>query len=192
MRFTEGSVAGHWIVDLDPIEDHRGFFARTWCEEEFGAHGMTAKWPQQNMQYSPRPGTMRGLHYQVPPHSEIKLVRCSRGAVYDVALDLRPHSPTYGRWSGTELSADSHRSVWVPEGCAHGYVTLKPDSEVFYLTSAAYEPESVRGVRYDDPQFAIAWPRDIELVPSDYESWPDFDDSRANELASVPLPGGRS
>jgi dTDP-4-dehydrorhamnose 3,5-epimerase len=130
---------------------------------------------------------MRGLHYQVPPHSEIKLVRCTSGAVFDVAVDLRPDSPTYRHWSGTELRAENHTSVWVPKGCAHGYVTLEPDSEVFYLTSSRYVPSAVRGVRYDDAAFEIAWPRPIELVPADYDTWPDFSDVAASEMSALAL-----
>lgn len=185
MKFTPGSLHGSWVVELEPVVDHRGFFARAWCEDEFRERGLSANWPQQNLQHSPAPGTMRGLHYQAPPHAEIKLVRCTRGAVFDVALDLRPHSSTYRRWMGTELRAESHNSVWVPAGCAHGYLTLEPDSEVFYLTSKRYVPAAVRGIRYDDPGFGIPWPRPIELVPADYDTWPDFSDTKAAEMAAL-------
>ena len=185
MRFGQGSIEGLWVIDLEPVNDHRGFFARTWCEREFSEHGLRAEWPQQNMQYSPHPGTMRGLHYQAPPHSEVKLVRCTRGAVFDVAIDLRRSSPTFGKWSGLELSASEHRAVWVPKGCAHGYLTLEPESEVFYLTSNEYVPSSVRGVRFDDPAFNVSWPRSIVHVPDDYHGWPDFTDANVVELASI-------
>lgn len=187
MRFTPGSIDDLWRIDLEPVEDHRGFFARAWCEDEFAEHGLKVNWAQQNLQYSPLQGTMRGLHYQVPPHAEVKLVRCTRGAVFDVAVDLRPHSPTYRAWSGIELNPQSHMAVWVPRGCAHGYVTLEPDSEVFYLTSHPYVPEAVRGVRYDDPSFDIPWPRSIEIMPADYDEWPKFTDVMGDELA--PLAG---
>lgn len=185
MKFTAGEIEDLWVIEIEPITDHRGFFARVWCEDEFAEHGLTATWPQQNLQFSPEAGTMRGLHYQIPPHSEIKLVRCTRGSVFDVALDLRPHSPTYGLWTGNELSPDTHAAVWVPRGCAHGYVTLEPNSEVFYLTSSRYVPDSVRGVRYDDPMFSIKWPRPIALVPTDYDEWPRFSHERATELAAL-------
>lgn len=175
MKFTLGTVDGLWIIDPEPIEDHRGFFARSWCRTEFADHGMVAEWAQSNLQFSPTEGTMRGLHYQAAPHAEVKLVRCTRGSVFDVALDLRPDSPTFMKWSGVELRGDNRRSVWTPKGCAHGYVTLEPDSEVFYLTSNEYVPAAVRGIRYDDPAFAIGWPRSIDLVPGDYEEWPLFD-----------------
>lgn len=192
MKFTPGSIEGSFFVETEPVVDHRGFFARVWCEDEFAEHGLTATWPQQNLQYSPEAGTMRGLHYQVPPHSEIKLVRCTRGRVFDVALDLRPDSPTFRRWMGNELTPETHAAVWVPRGCAHGYLTLEPDSEVFYLTSNRYVPESVRGIRYDDPMFGIEWPRPVTLVPADYDTWPDFTDERAMELATSPVEGAVS
>lgn len=185
MKFTPGAIEGMWVIETQPVVDHRGYFARVWCKEEFAHHGLEASWPQQNLQHSPQAGTMRGLHYQIPPHAEIKLVRCTRGSVFDVAVDLRPGSPTYGQWAGNELSADTHLAVWVPRGCAHGYVTLEPNSDVFYLTSNEYVPESVRGIRYDDPMFDISWPMPIDLVPDGYDTWADFTDEKAREL--VPL-----
>jgi dTDP-4-dehydrorhamnose 3,5-epimerase len=174
VKFSQGTIAGLMIVDLEPIEDHRGFFARSWCEKEFAEHGLVGEWVQSNIQFSPQAGTMRGLHYQLPPHTEIKLARCTKGAVFDVAVDLRPDSPTFLKWSGVGLNAEERRSVWTPAGCAHGYVTLVPESEVFYMTSHEYVPEAVRGIRYDDPTFAIEWPREISLVPADYDSWPRY------------------
>jgi dTDP-4-dehydrorhamnose 3,5-epimerase len=175
MKFTQGAIAGLWIVEIEPIGDHRGFFARSWCQDEFEELGLVAEWKQSNIQFSPNPGTMRGLHYQLPPHSETKLVRCTQGAVFDVVVDLRPNSPTYLEWSGVKLSADNHKSIWAPEGCAHGYLTLQPNSEAFYLTSNEYWPRAVRGIRYDDPTFSIRWPTAIEVVPTGYEAWPDFE-----------------
>lgn len=175
MKFTEGSIEGLWIVDIEPIEDHRGFFARTWCEDEFGERGLSAIWRQSNTQVSPHRGTMRGLHYQFPPHTEVKLVRCTRGAVFDVAVDLRPGSPTFMQWSGVELSGENRRSVWTPAGCAHGYLTLEPETEAGYLTSYQYTPSAVRGLRYDDPAFQITWPEDPTELPPGYETWPSFD-----------------
>lgn len=189
MRFSRGPISGQWIIDLEAVIDHRGFFARTYCSDEFAEHGMNVEFPQQNMQHSPQSGTMRGLHYQAPPHTEAKLVRCTAGAVYDVTLDVRPHSDTYRQWSGTELRASEYRAIWVPPGCAHGYVTLEPNSEVYYLTSHRYVPDAVRGIRYDDPAFEIEWPIQIEAVPVDYDNWPDFTDERASEMAGVPLTG---
>jgi len=180
MRFTQGAIEGLYIIDIEPINDHRGFFARSWCKDEFAKVGLEADWAQSNLQFSPNAGTMRGLHYQLPPQAEAKLVRCTSGAVFDAAVDMRPDSPTYLKWSGVELRADGRTSVWTPEGCAHGYVTLAPNTEVFYLTSHEYVPSAVRGLRYDDPAFAIPWPRSIELVPTGYDDWPLFaeDDTR--------------
>lgn len=172
MKFSPGNVPGVWVVDLDPIADHRGFFARAWCRSEFVAHGLQTEWEQSNVQFSPHAGTLRGIHYQAPPHAEVKLVRCTAGAVFDVAIDVREGSPTFGQWSGVELSADTHRAVWIPEGFAHGYVTLVPDTEVFYLTSHEYVPDSVRAVRPDDPGVAITWPRPIKIFPAGVEEWP--------------------
>lgn len=185
MRFTEGEVAGLWRIDIEPAADHRGFFARWWSVDEFSSHGLIAEWPHGNLQFSPEAGTMRGLHYQVPPHSEVKLVHCTRGSVFDVAVDLRPYSVTYRTWTATELSADGHNAVWVPKGCAHGYLTLEPDTEVEYLASSRYQPASVRGVRYDDPAFGIEWPRPIALVPADYDTWAPYHDDRSAELAPL-------
>lgn len=172
MKFTAGDIEGVWVVDLEPIADERGFFARGWCEDEFAAHGLVADWRQSNIQFSPQAGTLRGIHYQAPPHAEVKLVRCTSGVAWDVAVDVRPGSATFGKYSVTELSAATHRSVWVPEGFAHAYITLEPDTEVFYLTSHAYVPEAVRAVRPDDPLAPIDWPRAIEVYPPGWENWP--------------------
>jgi dTDP-4-dehydrorhamnose 3,5-epimerase len=175
VRFSQGTLDGLWVIDPEPIVDHRGFFARSWCRKEFSDHGLNADWEQSNLQFSPQLGTMRGLHYQRSPHQEAKLVRCTRGRAYDVAVDLRPDSATYRRWFGIELTPDNHTAVWVPRGCAHGWLSLDPDTEVFYMTSHEYMPAAVGGVRYDDPAFGIVWPRPIEIVPSDYDRWPLFD-----------------
>lgn len=174
MKFTQGDVDGLWVIDLEPIADHRGFFARSWSRDEFEQRGMSADWAQSNLQVSPSPGTLRGIHYQRSPHEEAKLVRCTRGAVFDVSIDLRPASPTYLSWFGIQLDAESRTSVWSPRGCAHGYVSLEPDSEVFYLTSHDYTPSSVGGIRHDDPAFDIRWPRSIETVPDGHDAWPFY------------------
>lgn len=181
MKLVPGSIHGAHIAEIEPIADERGFFARIWCQDEFDAHGLSASWAQSNLQFSPQQGTLRGLHYQKAPHSEVKLVRCTAGAVFDVAVDLRPSSPTYLAWMGTELTAENRRLVWVPEGCAHGYLTLAADSEVYYLTSHRYVPDAATGVRFDDPAFSIDWPRNVEVVaPRDVE-WPDFADEAGGE-----------
>jgi dTDP-4-dehydrorhamnose 3,5-epimerase len=158
MIFRATALAGVWIVEPQPITDERGLLARTWCRREFEGHGLTADLAQCNVSWNARRGTIRGLHYQAAPHAETKLVRCTRGAVWDVAVDLRADSPTFGRWTAVELTADNRRALHVPEGCAHGFQTLVDDSEVFYQMSAAHQPDAARGVRWDDPGLAIPWP----------------------------------
>ena len=172
MRLEPGLIDGLAVIHADPIGDHRGFFARVWSEDELADIGLHAQWNQGNVQFSPQPGTLRGMHFQTAPHDEVKLVRCTAGAVFDVAVDLRQDSPTYKGWFGIELAAASHTSVWVPEGCAHGFVTLVPDSEVFYLTTKPYSAEAATGVRYDDPAFGIDWPRAIEIISDRDRDWP--------------------
>ena len=176
MTFTETDLPGAFVVDLEPRQDDRGFFARAWCETEFAEHGLSTVVAQCNVSFSRKKGTLRGLHYQVAPHAEVKLVRCLRGALYDVIVDLRPASPTYRRWLGVELTAENRRMLYVPEGFAHGFQTLADDTEAFYQVSAAYAPDAERGVRWDDPAFAIEWP-DAEgaLMSEKDRSWPDFE-----------------
>lgn len=158
MRFTPLSVAGSYLVEPEPVEDARGFFARTFCSDEFAHHGLNPALVQCSVSYNRRAGTLRGMHYQQPPHAEAKLVRCTAGAIYDVVLDLRPDSPSYLRWDARELGADNRRAVYIPEGCAHGFLTLADASEVFYQMSAPYHPAAAAGVRWDDPAFSIEWP----------------------------------
>jgi dTDP-4-dehydrorhamnose 3,5-epimerase len=156
--FRETPVIGAVVVEPTRIEDERGFFARTFSAEEFATRGLDARVDQCSTSFNPRAGTLRGLHYQADPHGEAKLVRCTRGAIYDAAVDLRPGSPTYLRWFGLELSADDRRALFVPEGCAHGFQTLVDATEVLYQISTPYVPEAGRGVRWDDPAFGIEWP----------------------------------
>ena len=175
MKFTETSVSGAYLVEPEPRGDDRGFFARLWCQDEFAAHGLTAEFVQCNDSFSARRGTLRGLHYQAAPYAEVKLVRCVRGSVFDVLVDLRPESPTYKRWFGAELTAKNRQMLYVPEGCAHGYLTLEDESEVVYPVSRPYHPEAERGIRWNDPQFGIAWPEagSLTMSPKD-ERWPDY------------------
>jgi len=175
MRFTETTVHGAYLIDAEPRTDERGFFARLWCRDEFAARGLSAEFVQCNDSFSARRGTLRGLHYQAAPHAEVKLVRCVRGRVFDVLVDLRRDSPTYTQWFGTELTAENRRMLYVPEGCAHGYLTLEDDSEVVYPVSQPYTPDAERGVRWNDPRFAIAWPPvdTLTLSPKD-QQWPDY------------------
>ena len=175
MIFTETELPGAYVIDLERREDERGFFARAWCAEEFAEHGLSTKLVQANLSFNLRKGTLRGMHFQVDPHAEAKLVRCTRGAVYDVIVDLRPGSDTYKRWVGIELDADSRRAVYVPEGFAHGYQTLEPETETFYQVSEYYTPEAEGGVRWDDPAFGIEWPDPANALMSEKDrSWPDF------------------
>lgn len=179
--FEPAPLAGAWVVAPDPRTDERGFFARAFCQREFAAHGLETGLVQANVSGSRHAGTIRGLHYQVAPAEETKLMRCIRGSVWDVVVDLRPESPTFGQWFGTELSADNRRQLYVPRGFAHGYQTLVDDAEMFYLVSAFHSPEHERGIRWNDPAFAIDWPvRDsLHLSPKD-RAWPDFPASFAH------------
>jgi dTDP-4-dehydrorhamnose 3,5-epimerase len=175
MIFSETELAGAYVVDLERREDERGFFARAWCANEFAEHGLSTKLVQANLSFNSRKGTLRGMHYQVEPHAEAKLVRCTRGAIYDVIIDLRPDSETYRHWIGVELDADSRRALYVPEGFAHGYQTLAPDSETFYQVSEFYAPDAERGVRWNDPAFGIVWPDSEKAFLSEKDrDWPDF------------------
>ncbi len=157
MIFSETKLKGVYIIDLEKVEDERGFFARTFCQEEFKAHGLNPRFVQSNVSLNRKKGTLRGMHYQAPPYQEAKLVRCTRGGLYDVAVDLRVDSPTFKQWVGVELTAENHRMLYIPEGCAHGFQTLEDNTEVVYQMSEFYHPESARGVRWDDPALGIQW-----------------------------------
>jgi dTDP-4-dehydrorhamnose 3,5-epimerase len=175
VKFTETRLKGATIIDIEPIEDERGFFARSWCREEFEAHGLNPVLVQCSISFNRRKGTLRGMHYQAKPHEEAKLVRCTRGAIYDVILDLRPGSATSGQWVSVELSAENRQSLYVPEGFAHGFQTLADNTEVFYQISAVYVPESARAIRWNDPAFQIAWPLPITAISGKDQSYPNFD-----------------
>lgn len=172
MRFTETDIAGAKVIDPSPHQDDRGRFMRAWCAREFTEHGINFVPVQANMGFSVRKGTTRGMHYQEAPALEAKLVRCTRGTIFDVVLDLRPESPSHGKWYGTELSAENGRMLYLPEGCAHGYQTLEEGTEMHYMTSAYYTPGAVRGVRFDDPAFRIQWPLDATVVSEQDCNWP--------------------
>ena len=175
MNFTETKIAGVFIVEPEGFKDHRGFFAPAFSSREFEEHGMAAQFVETNISYSLRRGTIRGMHYQAAPHGQAKLVRCTRGSVYDVAVDIRPDSPTYGQWVGVELTAENRRMIYIPGDCAHGFQTLEDDSEVFYMVSSPYAPGAARGFRWDDPAFRIEWPETGEriLVERD-RTYPDY------------------
>ena len=174
MRFAETPLPGAYLIELEPIEDERGWFARTFCAEEFAAHGLDPAVAQCNSSFSDRAATLRGMHYQAEPHGEAKLVRCTRGAIYDVLVDLRADSPTFCRWTGCELSATNRRMLYAPVGTAHGFVTLADASEVLYQMSFPYVPDAARGVRFDDPAFGIEWPVEPAVISERDRSYPDF------------------
>jgi dTDP-4-dehydrorhamnose 3,5-epimerase len=172
LKFLPSSLAGAFVVELEPIEDERGFFARSFCQNEFRSHGLDPAIAQCNVSLNRRRGTLRGLHYQAPPHEEAKLVRCTRGAIWDVIVDLRDGSATRGRWFAVELSADNHRALYVPRGFAHGFQTLADDSEVLYQMSEFYRPGSERGIRWDDPAIGIQWPIADPVVSARDRAYP--------------------
>jgi len=180
MIFTQTRVLGAYVIDLERRADDRGFFARAWCQQEFEAQGLTARVAQVNVSGNTHKGTVRGLHYQIAPHQEAKVVCCTRGAVYDVAVDLRPESATYSRWVAVELTAGNRRLFYVPEGCAHGYQTLTDDAELLYLMSQFYFPELSYGVRYDDPTFGVEWPLAVTTISNADQSWPDYQAGTVN------------
>jgi dTDP-4-dehydrorhamnose 3,5-epimerase len=175
MKFHETRMSGVFEVCLEPKHDERGFFARAWCQKEFEAHGLNSRFVQSNISFNLRRGTLRGIHYQAAPYEEAKLVRCARGAIYDVVLDLRPLSPTFKDWIPLVLTAKKRNMVYVPEGCAHGFLTLEDETEVSYQMSEFYNAESARGVRWDDPAFRIVWPEKIEMISERDRSYADFE-----------------
>lgn len=174
MEFIETSLKGAHLIRLRKFEDERGYFARAWCREEFLQHGLNPQMLQLNVGFSHRRGTVRGMHYQLAPHAEAKFVRCTRGAIYDVIIDLRQGSPTFGKWHGEELTADNGAMLYAPEGFAHGYQTLQDDTEMYYMTSAPYAPAAARGVRFNDPVFGVRWPLSVAVISAADQGWPDF------------------
>lgn len=177
LRFDSTPVAGAFVIDVEPHLDERGFFARTACIAEFESHGANAHFVQQSVSWNPRKGTLRGLHYQASPHQEEKLVRVTRGAIYDVIVDLRPSSPDFGRWFAVELTADNHRQLFIPKGVAHGFQTIQDDTEVLYEMTTPFHPDAPRGIRWNDPSLAITWPFPQLALQPGYvspkdETWP--------------------
>ncbi len=174
MKFDPTPLEGAYTIELERRGDERGFFARVFCQEEFGRAGLSRNFVQINNSLSRGKGTLRGMHYQLPGSAEVKVVRCIRGSLYDVILDLRPDSRTFGQWFGAELSAENRRMMYVPRGFAHGLITLEDDSEAFYLADEFYAPSLERGVRFDDPKFAIRWPLSPTEISDKDRSWPSF------------------
>ena len=175
MRFVPLELADAYLIELEPHSDGRGFFARTWCRDEFAAHGLDPSIAQCSTSRNERAGTLRGMHFQRPPHAETKLVRCTRGAIFDVIVDLRPESSTHAAWFGAELTEERGNAMYVPEGFAHGFQTLTDDAEVLYMISKPYAPDAAGGVRWDDRAFGIEWPAAAERTISERDrGWPDY------------------
>ena len=185
MRFLPTSLGGTFLIEQERHADTRGFFARTWCAEEFAEHGLAAELAQCSTSYNRRRGTLRGLHYQAPPFAETKLVRCTRGALFDVALDMRPASPTFQNWVGFELTPENGRALYVPPGVAHGFYCLSDDTEVLYQMSIPQRPEAARGVRWNDRFHRVEWPGPVAVIADRDRDYPDFDVAVLEELRSL-------
>ncbi len=175
MKFIPTPLNGAYLVDLEPRGDERGFFARQFCQKEFAEAGLVTSFVQANTSFSATEGTLRGMHYQLGPAAETKFVRCIRGTFWDCILDLRPDSESFGQWYGAEISADNRRMMYVPKGFGHGFLSLTPDTELLYFVDAFYSPEQERGIRWNDPRFAIAWPKQPQVVSERDRAHPDFD-----------------
>jgi dTDP-4-dehydrorhamnose 3,5-epimerase len=174
MLFCQAKLPGVFEIQVEPHVDERGSFARLWCQKEFEANGIHSKLVQCSISVNTRKGTLRGIHFQAHPHEETKLVRCVKGAIYDVVLDLRPSSPRFMDWFAAELTAANRKAVYIPEGCAHGFLTLEDDTEVFYQMSEFYSAESARGVRWNDLAFGITWPGKVEVISERDRTYPDY------------------
>ena len=178
MKFAETELKGSFVIDLERLEDERGFFARSWCQQEAKPYGLEPTWVQCNISFNRNKGSMRGMHYQAAPFEEAKLVRCTMGAIYDVIIDLRPESPTFKKWTAAELTADNRRMLYIPQRFAHGFLTLKDDTEIFYQMSADYDRSGSAGVRWNDPAFGIKWPEDDRTIMDRDSVYPDFEASQ--------------
>lgn len=174
MKFTKTPLEGSYVIELEKRNDERGFFARTWCADEFAKQGLKTNLVQQNMSLTVKKGMLRGMHFQKIPHAETKVVRCTSGRIFDVIVDLRPESPTHKKWFGIELSRENYKMLYIPEGFAHGFVTLEDNSEVSYLVTAFYTPEADSGVRFNDPAFGIKWPIAVMNVSEKDAAFPDY------------------
>lgn len=175
MIFSETKLPGVFEIQLEAKCDERGFFARTWCQKEFQAHGLNSEFVQCSLSFNTRRGTLRGMHYQLAPHAETKLVQCTRGSIFDVVVDLRPQSPKFRNYSAAILTAEQHNMVYVPEGCAHGFLTLEDKTDVFYQISEFHNERAARGLRFDDPAFRISWPEKVQVISERDRNYPSFD-----------------
>lgn len=180
MLFHKTAISGAFLIELEKFSDPRGYFARTWCSKEFAEHGLNPELVQCNTSFNHRAGTLRGMHYQAEPHGEDKLVRCTRGSIYDVIIDLRTDSPTYLHHVAEILTEDNGRMLFIPRGLAHGFLTLDDDTEVFYQMSAFFEGSAARGVRWNDPAFGLPWPTDVSVISDRDANYPDFTGSEAS------------
>jgi dTDP-4-dehydrorhamnose 3,5-epimerase len=185
VRIASTPLPGVFVIEQERHADERGYFARTWCTDELAAHGLYSRVLQCSVSFNHRRGTLRGMHYQAPPHAEVKIVRCTRGAMFDVAADLRPHSQTFRKWFGVELTPENGRALYVPCGFAHGFLTLADATEVSYQISDRYEPEAARGLRYDDPFLSISWPERVRVIAARDRDYPDATLAAVEELRGL-------
>jgi dTDP-4-dehydrorhamnose 3,5-epimerase len=174
MIFKETKLRDAYIIEIEKLEDKRGFFARTWCKNEFESHHLNSQMVQTNVSFNNKKGTLRGMHYQVAPFEETKLVRCTRGSIYDVIIDLRPESPTYKQWVGIELTSENYKMLYIPGNFAHGFQTLEDNTEVIYQVSQFYSPGYEGGIRYNDPAFHIQWPMEVQVISDKDKNWHDY------------------
>jgi dTDP-4-dehydrorhamnose 3,5-epimerase len=181
MKFEETKLQGAFLVHIEPKHDDRGFFSRSFCQREFAEHGLNTSIAQANISWNDKAGTLRGMHFQYPPAAETKFIRCTRGALFDVIIDLRPESPTFGEHIGVELSADNHAALYVPERFGHGFMTLEDNTEAFYQVGEFYTPAEEGGIRWNDPTLGISWPRTPDVLSDKDKSWPDF----GNQIQAV-------
>lgn len=178
MIFIETQLQGAFVIEPERIADERGFFARTWCQKELASHGLETRLVQCNISYNPQKGTLRGMHFQTAPCEEVKIVRCTRGDIYDVIIDLRPASSTFKKWLGMTISEERRNMLYIPKGFAHGFITLSDQAEVFYQMSEFYSPDHACGVRWNDPVFDIRWPIKVQLISERDNNYPDFEANR--------------
>jgi len=174
MIFKETKFKGPYVIELEKHEDERGFFARSWCQEEFEAHGLNPRLVQCNISFNAKMGTLRGMHYQIKPFEEAKLIRCTKGAIHDVIVDIRPDSPTFKEFYSLRLTTDNRLSLYIPEGFAHGFLTLEDNTEVFYQMSEFHAPDHAKGFRWNDPAFGIYWPAEVRVISDRDRNYPDF------------------
>lgn len=174
MLFHQANLPDVYEIQIEPHLDERGFFARTWCKKEFEANGLNSALVQCSISFNKKKGTLRGIHYQAEPYAEAKLVQCTRGAIYDVVVDLRRSSPAFKNWVAVVLTDENRKALYIPEGCAHGFLTLEHDTEVLYQMSEFYHAESARGVRWNDPAFGVTWPGNVEVISERDRNYPDF------------------